>query len=79
MKAYMNGCADPSADVQELDETALAAANDQIRLTGTSLLQNSDVIRWDAGVGSSVTLVDDEDEDEDADKDQVMDEYKDRV
>ena len=75
MDAYMNGCADPSTDVQELDETALVAANDQIRLTGTSLLQSSNVIGLHAEVGSSVTLVDEEDEDEDEEGD--SDWYKD--
>jgi hypothetical protein len=74
MEAFMNGCADPSTDVQEVDVRALVAANDQIRLTGTSLLQERGVIPWDARVGSSGTLVDDEDEDEDEVEDEVEDE-----
>jgi hypothetical protein len=57
--SLLKGAKDPDTKVTEIDETALAAANDQIRITIVGELELSDVM--------STTLIDSDDEDEDSD------------
>jgi len=66
------GAEDPDSNVTEVDETALVAANDQIRFTAGA---------HDFTEVMSTTLVesDDEDEDEDEDGDEDGDGFEHRV
>jgi hypothetical protein len=70
--SLLQGCVDPESHVEEVDETALAAANDQIRITANDDRRDFAIDEyaddpWNILPNSTTTLIEDEDEDDDDD------------